>query len=910
MSRIPGLRRFFRFENDPRRVRDDVDRELAFHFEMTTRDLMNRGLSEEEARRESARRFGDVDATRERLTAIDHSRVGRERRVEWWQGFGRDVRYAIRGLRRKPGFTLGVVVTLALGIGANATMFGVIDRLLLRPPAYMKDPDHTQRLYYAQTSNSEEFISSNTGYRVYQQVVDWTSSFDRVAAFFFENIAVGTGDQAREQRVGLVSASYWSFFDARPALGRYFASDEDRPPEGAPVAVLGYGFWQSRYAGSADVIGKTIDIGRRLYTIIGVAPKGFTGTSLETAVAFVPITAGVGDLFGGFGRGDPSRWYTSHDMRWLEVIAHRKPSVTIDAAAADATNAYRRSWTEMLTMRQGRGTALEAARPRAIVASILAERGPNQGSESKVATWLAGVAAMVLLIACANVANLLLARALRRRREIAVRLALGVGRARLLAQLLTESLLLALIGGGGGLLVAQWGGGLLRAAFLDHVDLPNVLADPHMLVFAGILALVVGVLTGIAPALQSSRSDVAASLKAGSREGTFHRSRFRTSLLVGQAALSVVLLTGAGLFVRSLRNVNSVHLGYDPDHVLLVMPSMRGVKLDSAAAAQLRDRLLERARALPQVAQASRTVSVPFYMTVNQPIFVPGVDTAQLNKLDVAYHAGDPEYFETMGTRIVRGRGFTSADRVGAPSVIVVSQGLAKALWPNADALGRCMRVGADTMPCNTVVGIAEDIRRSLEGESGLQYYLPSAQRGANSGQIFIRTRGEAREQSEVVRRELQRLMPGASYVNVRSLRDVLQPNFRPWQLGATMFSIFGALALVLAAVGLYSVIAYTVTQRTHEMGVRVALGAQAGDVVRLVVKEGVVIAIAGIALGTVVVLLTARYLTELLFGVPARDPLTIGAVALILLAVSVVACVVPARRAAGVDPNVALRTE
>jgi predicted permease len=907
MSRIPGLRRFFRIEPDAKRVDDDVDRELAFHFEMTMRDLQSSGMSEDEARREANRRFGDVSLARSRLAAIDRERVGRQRRQDWWEAMEQDLRYAVRGLRNRPGFTLGIVITLALGIGANAAMFGIVDRLLVRPPAFLIEPARTHRLYFASQYRGEEFKSSNQSYKRFTEVAEQTRTFDRVGAFWNGQFAVGVGNDAVERTVGSVSASFFSLFSARPVIGRFFTADEDKPPLGAPVAVLGFNYWQSHYGASTDVIGKKINIGRQLYTIIGVAPDGFIGTSLNAPAAFVPITAVVGDLFGG---GDPTndRWYTGHNMHWLEIIAHRKPGVSLEAATADLSAVYQRSYIAWGLKSKGQPPIAEA-KPRAIVASIIAQRGPNQNASSKVALWLAGVAAIVLLVACANVANLLLARALRRRREIALRIALGIGRARLLSQLLTESVLLAFLGGVGGLVVAQWGGALLRTSFDRDVDWTSVFSDTRTLIFAALVAIGTGLLTGLAPVLQSRSADLTVALKAGVREGTFHRSRLRTALVVVQGALSVVLLTGAGLFVRSLHNVNAIPLGFDADHIAYVNLSMRGVKLDSSQSIALREQLVERASAIPGVASVTRMTTVPFYMSWNDDLFVTGIDS--VSRLGEFYiQTGSPSFFEAMGTRILRGRGFTKDDRAGGPRVMVVSEGMGKRIWPGKDALGQCARVGADTMPCTTVVGIAEDIRQELTGPPGYQYYMPQLQVAPARGDLFVRTRGDARTQVETLRRELQRLMPGIAYVNVRPLREFLDPTYRPWQLGATMFSIFGLLALVLAAVGLYSVIAYAVAQRTHEMGVRVALGAQSRDVVRLVVGDGLRLAVVGIVIGAGIALVTSRFVEKLLFNVPPKDPVTLTVVTLTLLAVAVAASLAPALRASRVDPSVALRSE
>jgi putative ABC transport system permease protein len=516
----------------------------------------------------------------------------------------------------------------------------------------------------------------------------------------------------------------------------------------------------------------------------------------------------------------------------------------------------------------------------------------------------------VLLIACANVANLLLARALRRRREIAIRLALGVSRARLLSQLLTESVLLALLGGTAGVLVAQWGGSALRAAFLPRTAEASVVGDTRTLLFAGAAALGAGLVTGLASVLQSGRADLTSDLKAGAREGTFHRSRARAALLVLQGALSVILLVGAGLFVRSLHKVQALRLGYDVDPVLLVNLNMRGVKLDSAEKVALRTRLLEAAKTVSGVTHVSTQSSVPFWSTWSVGLYVAGIDSvSRLGEFDL--NAVSPEFFATLGTRIVRGRGIEPGDTPQSPRAMVVSEAMAKILWPGADPMGQCVKVSADTTPCTYVVGIAENIKASaLNNDPGLYYYLPSAQFSPQIGGLVVRTAGNASAQMATVRRRLQREMPGASYVTITPFGDIVGSQTRSWQLGATMFVVFGALALALAAIGLYSVIAYNVVQRTHEMGVRVALGAQVGDVVRLVVTEGLRVGVMGVAIGAGIALAAGRWVRPLLFEESPRDPAVFAFVAIALLGVAVAASWIPARRAARVDPNQALRAE
>lgn len=900
---IPGLRRFLRVERGTATVERDLDDELRFHLEMTIEELVKGGMTPEQARREAVRRFGDVDRHRENLREIGRDRAKQRRRVEVWSAVAQDVRYALRGLRLNPGLTAVVALTLGLGIGANATMFGIVDRLLLRPPTYLASPETAHRIYLGRTFDGEESFTSNISYKRYLELRDGSSSLSETAAFFNTEIVFGAGDEARERRTGMVSASFWPFFGVRPALGRFFAPEEDRIPEGSPVAVLGYGYWQSTYGGSADVIGKSMRIGRKIYTIVGVAPRHFSGTDMQAIAAFIPITSGANDLFGG-GLSDPTRYYTTHNMSWMEMLARRRPGVSVEGATADLTTAVRRSYATESAAR------VEQVRPRIVVGSILRERGPQQGQDSKVATWLGGVSLVVLLVACANVANILLARAFRRRREVAVRMALGISRGRLIAQLFTESLVLAVLGAVAGVLVAHWGGGVLRATLLPDVEWGSTLADPRVLAFAGAAALAAGILTGLAPAFQSVRSDVAAALKSGGAKSGLHRSRLRTGLLVFQAALSVMLLVGAGLFVRSLRNVRNLDLGYDPDRVVFVSTEMRGIRLPDAELAALKRRLVDRARELPSVEQAGRTLTVPFYINSIEDLFVPGIDS--VNRLgDFYLHAVSGGYFETIGTRIVRGRGITDADREGAPLAIVVSQSMAKKLWPGKEPLGQCVKVGADTVPCSTVVGIAEDIRRgSFDKDEGLQYYVSVEQRQARGGGLFVRTRTDARRHSERIRHELQRLMPGVSYVTAMPLNDILDQNVRAWQLGATMFTIFGGLGLLLAAIGLYAVMAYNTAQRTHELGVRIALGAQAGDVVRLVVAGGLRVAVVGVAIGTAIALVAGRFIAPLLFNISPKDPSVFVVVTATLLATAILASVVPAWRATRVDPNVALRTE
>src|SRR5438874_9783045 len=818
-----------------------------------------------------------------------------------------DRRYSLRTLKKSPGFTLGVVLTLALGIGANVTMFSVVDRMLFRPPPLLHDPAATHRVYLAETYRGKEQASGSLQYARYVDLTSWTTSFSRTAAFTEEDLAIGVGAEAREMRVGIVSASFFGFFDAPPVLGRYFTAAEDTPPNGTPVAVLAFAFWQTRYGGRNDVLGSPLQIGPTVYTIVGVAPEGFFGLwPTQRPVAFIPVSCHASAWAAMRLRNES--WWTTYHWQWLSMLVQRKPGASVATADADLTNAFLRSYAAQRPGSPGL-TPAEIARPRAFVASVLSERGPNESSFAKVATWISGVALIVLLIACANVANLLLARALRRRREIAIRLALGVSRARLLSQLFTESVLLAVLGGLAGVVVAEWGGAVLRAQFLAKSSEVSVMGDARTLLFGGVAALCAGLLTGLAPAL-TQHADVAGDLKAGAREGTFQRSRVRIALLVLKGALSVVLLVGAGLFVRSLRHVRVIPLGYDVDPVLLVDLNLRGTQLDSARNVELRRELLETAQAIPGVEHASRQLTVPFWSTWDMDLHVAGIDSVhRLGEFDL--NAVTPQYFSTLGTRLLRGRGIEAQDGAHAPQVMVVSDAMAKALWPGRDPLGKCVRVGADTAPCSYVVGVAENIKsQQLGDDPGLFYYLSTAQWHPGQGGLFIRTRGEGARYVETIRRRLQQVMPGAACVTVTPLRDILGEQTRSWQLGATMFLAFGALALALAAIGLYSVMAYTVAQRTQEMGVRASLGAQERDLIKLVITEGLRVGVVGIVIGVMMALAGGQWLGPLLFQESPHDPLVFGFVTVVLLGTTVLASFVPSRRAARVDPMVALRYE
>jgi putative ABC transport system permease protein len=891
-----------------RRVEAETDDEIRFHLAMRVDALVARGVPRDVAEAEALRRFGPLDEVRPQLLAAARHREERLSMFERFEALRDDIRYALRQLRRAPGFSAALALTFALGIGANATMFEILDRLLFRPPAFMPDADRVGRIYiHRPRPDGTDRIDNNLSYLRYTELRDHTRAFATTAAVFQDDQrVVGTGAGAEALAIGLVSASFWTLFDVRPELGRFFTAEEDVPPNGTAVAVVGYGYWVTRLGGDRGVLGKSLRMGGKHYTIIGVTPRGFNGIWPTTTVAYIPISAGANDMFG------TDEWPLGHNASWLEMIARLRPGVTPEAASAQLTTAFRKSRTDAATT-QRNATPIrpqDLALSRSEFAPLPIDRGPRRSDSAKVATWLAGVAAIVLLIACANVANLLIARGIRRRREIAVRVALGVGRGRLVSQLLTESVLVAVLGGALGLLLAHFGGGAIRALLLPNVDWTLVPAfDSRVLLFTGGAAVLTGFLTGLAPAVHALRADVNRALKAGEREGGGQRAGVRTALLLAQAALSVVLLIGAALFVRSLRNVETLDLGWDPDRVLLIGIDTRGADLEPEERQALTQRVLDRLRAMPGVTSASTLFSIPFQTTWSDDVFVPGMDSSAHQRTFVVNPVAD-DYFATMGTRILRGRPVGSSDPKAGPLVAVVSEGMAKLLWKGKDPIGQCFRLGADTAPCREVVGVAENMTfGDIKNDDSMQLYLPSTQE-RSGGSIVARVAGDPRLEAEPLRREIQKLLPGMGYARVRPIAMVLDPVLRQWRLGATMFSIFGFIALVLAAVGLYGVIAYDIAQRMREMGVRVALGAQASDIRRLVLWQGLRVATIGAALGTLAAALAAKYIADLLFATSAHDPVAFVGAAVTILVVAVLATLIPARRATRVDPVVALRSE
>jgi predicted permease len=874
----------------------EVERELQFHVELEALSRTTDASSPLEGEIAARRLLGNATYYREEVRAMTP--------LIWLDRLRQDASYAWRGLERSPGFTTAVVLTLGLGIGVNAAMFGLLDQLFVRTPAGVSAAKEIRRLY-VDVSRPEEpggrlaFDSFN--YPYYRAIVGAEDSMASIAAFTRpDSIALVESGASIPVRRSLVTANYFGLLGVHPERGRFFAADEDHIESQTRVAVLSDAFWRSAYRGNGAIIGKTITMDSHPYTIIGIAARDFTGVDLDAVDVWMPSN----------NYGDPSRskepWFETFQssFRLLTRITNSAADERIAAIAAGAVRSiHLRGWLydSTATVRSG---------------SIVRALGPAKSAqELSISTRLAGVALMVLLIACANAANLLLVRASRRRREIAVRRALGVSTPRLYGQLLTESVLLSAFGGATAVLFAVWAGSALRHLLLPEVHWAGGATSLRTIAFVGVVTLVVGIATGLAPAAHAMRSDLVGSLKAGSRDGSYQRSKLRSVLLAAQAGLSVVLLVGAGLFVRSLDNIRGLDLGYDVDHVLLVRPTFPDTPPPPAQIAAALPEVAQRLRATRGVQAVAYASNPPMSGFGFQPVFLPDRDSVPSfdNERMPSVIGVSPDYFRASGIRLIAGRVLSEADRAGSASAVVVGQTMARVYWPAQNPLGKCIILGERSERCSIVVGVVADVhRRSVIEQPKMQYYVPvsAAGFGVASDLIIRTTAKEMPAVSRIAAEELKRVFPRMSFPRIRSMTSMLEPQFRPWQLGATLFAAFGVLAVLVAAIGVYSVVAYAVSQRTHEMGIRIALGAQMHDVVRLVLGESSRVVVIGVALGIVTSVGLGRLVASLLYGVSSRDPFVIGGAACILLTIGLVASIVPGWRAGRLDPSTALRAD
>lgn len=873
--------------------RDELDGELAeelrFHREHLERDLGPEG----------AGRLGNVTRVREE---------SRDRwSLAWLDMLQQDLRYALRGVRRTPAFTITVVITLGLGLGANAAMFTVLDTLYLRPPSGIERPGGLRRVWveHFHSADGVPFKSQALNVPLFRVIARAVGDSNGVALYRTENaLTLGRGPGGPTVRAVYATANYFGVLGVRPVLGRSYTTSEDRFGASTPVAVVSHAFWQRQLGGTAAALGSELRIGRATYTVIGVLDPAFTGLDLQAADVWIPFAAMPAEPW------MPPAWWESINLNGYRAVVRWPDGLgagDFERRASLAVREFNRQ--------------TQAARPdtqmNVYAGGIIEARGPARpGQELVISTRLSGVAVIVLLIAWANVMNLLLARATQRRREIALRLALGISRGRLVRLLTLETMVLAVLAAGAALLIGGGGGAALRHLLLPDIVWARPVLDARVLLFTGLVAVTSGLVAGLVPAFQSSRLSLTGALKSGAPGGGRQHARLRGALVAAQAALSVVLLVGATLFVRSLRNVQALDIGYDADRLLFGdVRFADGARPPRPVVAAGSREVVQQLEGRPGIEAVARSAFTPM-QGLSWIDFYSGADSAGSFAGDAptmtAVSAG---YFRATGIRLLRGTAFRDGGAASPPDEIVVNDAAARLLWPGREALGQCVRFRTRDGPCYTVSGVVETVRldRVIEARAAAQIYLPlgnAVVSGWSGGTIIVRARaGAGAAAAAALTAALKQAFPTGE-PRVTSMTENLEPEYRPWRLGASLFTAFGLLALGVALVGIYSTVSYSVTQRSHEFGVRVALGASLADILRQVVGEGLRTVALGVAAGVALALAAGRLVAALLFGVTPGDPAALVEVSAVLLAVSALAALLPAWRAARADPVVALRAD
>ena len=800
-----------------------------------------------------------------------------------------DIRYAIRMLAKSPAFTFVVVLTLALAIGANTAMFSVVNAVLLRPLPY----PHAEQLVRVFGSQPQLELAPSSP----ANFLEWKEEnkvFDRIGTYVGQGFNLLGGDKPERVIGARVSADLLQALGVQPALGRLFTNDEDQDGRDQ-VVILSHDFWRNHFGGDAGIVRQTITLNDRAYTIIGIMPAGFTFPSSRTQV-WVPIAFNATEL-------------KTRDTNFIDVVARLKPGVSIEQARANM-NAVAQSQAERYP-KTNFGVGIK----------VVSLQEDVVGDVRPMLVVLLGAVAFVLLIACANVANLLLARAATRQREMAIRGALGASRSRVVRLLLTESVLLAVVGGAVGLLFAIWSLDLLVS--LKPANLPRLAeieVNRTVFFFTFAVSIVTGVLFGLAPAVQASKSDLNEGLKESGRGGTDspRRQRIRALLVVSEVALSLVLLVGAGLMIRSFSRLLAVDPGFKADHVLTAfvsLPVSKYPKREEQTA--FFDRLLERLHNIPGVSAAGVISDIPLYGGSSTGFDVEGhPEAAPGHRPLTDYRLINPDYFAAMGMRLVKGRAFSRYDTEAAPGVVIINETMAKRFMAGEDPVGKRLALSGDPKDLREIVGVVADVRNyGVDAEVKPEVYVPFVQNAASylSGMtsaltVVVRSSIEPTALGATLREQVQLLDKDQPVSAIKTMEWYLADSMAQRRFNMLLLAVFAGLALVLAAVGIYGVIAYTVTQRTHEMGIRIALGARGGDILRLVFSNAMVTTVAGIFIGLAAAFGLTRLLRSLLYQVTATDPFVFATIPLLLLAVAALATYFPARRAMKVDPITALR--
>ncbi|MDT7603651.1 MAG: hypothetical protein QOF61_1648 [Acidobacteriota bacterium] len=805
-----------------------------------------------------------------------------------------DARYGLRMLLKSPGFTLVAVMSLALGIGANTVVFSVVNAVLLKSLPY-QEPESIVLAWGEDRALGEKRDQVSA-----TDVADWRAQnhvFEDVATYgdWRPLLAEGAGDPERLP-AAQVGDGFFKVMKGQALLGRTFLPEEQEDGKDF-VVVLGYGLWQRRFGGDPSIVGKAINLSGRPHTVVGVMPQDFRSLPaglLETSAELYRPVA------------EPPQ-ETERGSRHLRAIARLKPNVSLEQAQSEMSLIASRIEQQHPSENTNYGIHLVPLREDLI------------GKLRPALLMLFGAVAFVLLIACANVGNLLLARSSARQREIAIRAALGAGRARIVRQLLTESVLLALVGGGLGLFAATWGTSLIEAIgaqlipWLGHIEM-----DARILAFTFAISILTGIVFGLAPAWRASRPDLNESLKEGARSGAgVSRSRMRSALVVAEVALSLVLLVCAGLLIKSVMRLRGVDAGFKSDHLATMNVWLPSIKYPKGMDRHnFYSRLVERVETLPGVEAAGVTSVLPVSGNFDgRTVELEGRTYGAGERPEVENYVVSPDYLRAMSIRLLRGRQLTAEDTADAPPVALVSETMARKLWGDVDPLGKRLRYYAsdpkDVRPWRTVVGVVADVRlRSFDTQGGMGFYVPEAQAPNSAMALVVRTATEPAQIVPAVRGEIRAIDKELAVFNVKTMDEWVAQSILLRRFSMMMLGAFAALALLLASVGIYGVIAYTVSQRTHEIGVRMALGARSGDILRMVVRQGMGLTLSGVGLGLVGALALTRVMSGLLFEVSPTDPAIFASISVLLASVALLACLVPARRATRVDPMIALRYE
>jgi putative ABC transport system permease protein len=825
----------------------------------------------------------------------------------------KDIRYAVRALIKSPGFTAVAIISLALGIGANTSIFSLINAALLRPLPY-KEPDRlVMVMRESQPPGKTVETSTLWSYPKFEALRDNNGAFEMAAAVSEQNFPLTDTDEPERLPVEMVSASYFPMLGVEAARGRTFSPDEDRTPGTHPVALISHGLWQRRFGSNPEVVGQTISLNKVPMTILGVMPEWFRGQK-GTTEAWVPMMMAPQLTF--------PRRLQQQQAHWFDVIARLKPGLTTAQAQSDL------ELTQEKIKEAVPVPAQMAARMGAeSIKPVPLREAKTDPAISKSFLILFAAVGFVLLIACVNIANLLLSRNVSRRKEVAIRLALGATRGRLIRQLMTESVLLAVIGGVAGLLLAMWGIEFLAAfkpvvdsrgpSYIDMLDFSQAGIDRWVLGFNFLLSVGTGVLFGLLPALQASRADVSEALKEGTHapvarrhSRTLKHLNTRNVLVVGEIALALVLLVGAGLMIRSFARLNAIPTGFDAENLITLRLQFPKYKPEERVS--FNQQLLARVGALPGVEAATVASSTPLSNNSGKTIMkIKGGADDDMHAVGI--HSVGPDYFKTLGIPLMRGRAFTSQDRAGSKLVAIINETAARRFFPGEDPLGKeiWLGVGWEEKAFGEVVGVSGDVKYGrVEEVFEPEVYVSYLQPTEDAAFVIARTASDPTLIVPALRREVLALGRDVPVYDVRTMEDRAGDVTSRTRFSALLLAVFAGFALTLAAVGVYGVMAYTVSGRTHEIGIRMALGARPRDILRMAMGEGVALALAGTALGIAAAYLATRVLASQLYDVQATDPLTFALVPLTMIVVALGACFVPARRATRVDPMVALRYE